>query len=476
MTQALPFLTPNAAPAKQSPGEKQGQLLMILWALLVGLFLLIKAGKLLVFIFPVGSLAVGLFLYFRAPVLYVNFTWWMLFLGSLVRKIIDYQSGYVTPGRWGFPALLVASISLITLLKHLPRANREGGLPFILSLLGLTYAFMIGVAYDRLNIRYLIGVIEWFAPFAFGFHLFAQWRHYPAYRKGMLSTFTWGTLVMGAYSIYQYCIAPEWEKFYLTQLGVTSFGRAVPFELRVWGTSTSPQDFGAIMLAGIILIFSGQGVVRFASAGTGYLGFLLTMARSAWLGWCAAAIMFVPSLTLKLQVRLLITILVMSMVVLPITQMEPFAEAIGGRLESLTNTEDDQSLDDRTSGYQLLYQRAVVEFVGLGLGGSPGISTSLGGSDTSIFPLMFQFGWFGAIPYVGGILLILMKLFRIQQLRADAFGSASRAVALGIFSQIGFNQIFINVFGFVLWGFLGISMAAGNYYQFSKGRNKSAPN
>lgn len=472
MTQAIDFMSSTLASGKHSTGEKQGTVLMIAWSILIALCLLARAGKLLILIFPAGSVAVGLFLYFRAPVLYVSFTWWMLFLGALVRKIIDYQSGYVTPGRWGLSALLVAAISFITLFKYLPRAHREGGMPFVISLLGLAYAILIGLAYDRLSPQFIVGVIEWLVPLAFGFHIFIHWRSYPDYRKSIVTTFTWGTLVMGAYGIFQYCVAPAWDGFYLDELDVNSFGNATPFELRIWGTSTSPQEFAAIMLAGIVLIFSGQGVIKFAAAGTGYLSFLLTMARSGWLGWLASMVMFLPSLKLQLQMRLLMTILVMSLVVVPLTQIEPFAEVISDRLESFTNGKDDISLEERTGGYQQLSNRALSEFVGLGLGGGPDISTSLGGTDTSIFPLLFQFGWFGAIPYVGGILLIIVKSFSAHQMRADAFGSAARAIALGIFAQIGFNQIFTNVFGFVLWGFLGISLAAVNYYQFSSNTSK----
>ncbi|WOD39265.1 hypothetical protein [Nodosilinea sp. E11] len=471
MTQAIDFMSPTLGSGKQSAGEKQGKALMTAWGLLIALCLLARAGKLLILVFPAGSVAVGLFLYFRAPFLYVSFAWWMLFFGSLVRKVIDYQSGYVTPGRWGLAALLVAAISLITLFKYLPKCHREGGMPFIISFLGLTYALMMGIAYGRLSPQFIVGAIEWLAPMAFGFHIFINWRSYLDYRRHLLTTFIWGTLVMGAYGIFQYCVAPAWDKFYLDQLGVNSFGKAVPFDLRVWGTSTSPQEFAAIMLAGIILIFSGQGAIKFAAAGTGYLGFLLTMARSGWIGWLASIVMFLPSINLKLQMRLLVTILVMALVVVPLTQIEPFAEVISDRIESFTNGRDDTSLEDRTAGYQQLSSEALSEFVGLGLGGGSGSKTALGGSDTSIFPLLFQFGWFGTIPYIGGILLILVKSFSIKQLRSDAFGSAARAVALGIFAQLAFNQIFTNVFGFVLWGFLGLSLAAVNYHQFSPYRS-----
>ncbi|MBD2260577.1 O-antigen ligase domain-containing protein [Pseudanabaena sp. FACHB-2040] len=426
---------------------------------------MVKAGSVLAPIFMAGSVAVGLFLYFRAPVLYVSFTWWMIFLGSLIRKIIDYHSGFVTFGRWGLPALLVASISIITLCRELPRVHRQGGLPFILSLLGLAYAFLIGITYGRLDLRYILTLLEWLAPLAFGFHLFMQWRAYPEYRRSISNTFVWGTAVMGAYGLYQYWMVPAWDAFYLRYLEVSSFGQATRFGLRVWGTSTSPQEFAAILLAGGIVVFSGKGLSQIVSAGAGYLGFLLTMARAGWLGWCVSFLMFLPSISLRLQIRLLISIIAISLVVTPFASSGPLGDAVNQRIESFSNGQDDTSLEARREGYNDLMDEALSQVVGQGFGA--GIqSDSIGGSDTAILPLLFSFGWIGSLPFLSGIVLMLLKIFQANQLRFDAFGSASRAIALGIFSQIAFNQIFSNVFAFTLWGFLGISMAAANYYQF----------
>lgn len=460
--------SPTAKPLKPSPtnGEKQGRILLFIWVLFLTLGLLIKVGSILASIFLAGSVAVGLFLYFRAPVLYVSFTWWMIFLGALVRKIIDYHSGFVNFGRWGLPALLVASISLITLYRELPKASKQGGLPFILALFGLTYAFLIGMAYGRLDLRYILTLLEWLAPLAFGFHLFMQWRDYPEYRRSISNAFIWGTGVMGGYGLYQYWAVPAWDAFYLSKLEVSSFGEATQFGLRIWGTSTSPQEFAAILLAGGIVVFSGKGLSQIVSAGAGYLGFLLTMARSSWLGWCVAFLMFLPSISLRLQIRLLISILAISLIVVPVAQSGPLGETITQRLESFSSGKDDASLEARTEGYSDLLGEALSQVVGQGFGARIQ-SDSIGGGDTAILPLLFAFGWIGSLPFVGGIILMLLQLFQSSHLRFDVFGSASRAIALGIFSQIAFNQIFSNVFAFILWGFLGISMAAVNYHQFA---------
>jgi hypothetical protein len=196
------------------------------------------------------------------------------------------------------------------------------------------------------------------------------------------------------------------------------------------------------------------------------------MARSAWLGWLAGVVTFFPFLKPRLQMRFVLTILVMATLVVPIVSLEPFSEAINQRLESLSNTSEDTSLQERTEGYEILLNLAFSEVIGQGLGsGSPrqeigraAVATALGGSDSGILPLLFSFGWVGAIPYAGGILLILLQLFQGKDIGGDSFSSAARAIALGTFAQVGLNNIFPDAFGLVLWGFLGIGLAAQRYY------------
>ena len=48
--------------------------------------------------------------------------------------------------------------------------------------------------------------------------------------------------------------------------------------------------------------------------------------------------------------------------------------------------------------------------------------------------------------------------------RDDLFSSASRAIVLGALAQVGLNNIFASDMAMVLWGFLGIGMAASQYH------------
>jgi len=63
-----------------------------------------------------------------------------------------------------------------------------------------------------------------------------------------------------------------------------------------------------------------------------------------------------------------------------------------------------------------------------------------------------------------GIVLILFRLFQTKESRNDPFSSASRAIVFGSISQVWLNNIFEGDVAMILWGFLGIGMAASHYY------------
>jgi hypothetical protein len=435
------------------------------FALFLALSFLVGAGRFLILIFPLGSLAIGIFLYLRCPLLYTGFTWWMWFLGPLIRRIIDYQSGYLTYGPWTLTPLLVTSISSATLVKHLPTAHKLGGLPFLLSIGSLFYSFLIGLVENSAN-AVVNDLLAWLCPILFSFHLFVNWRDYPSYRENIKCTFLWGTLVMGIYGIWQYLVAPEWDRFWLINTGTNSFGKPEPLGIRVSSTLNSPQSFANVMMAGLLLLFANQGSLRFPAAGVGYLAFLLSIARSAWLGWLTGLTSFMLSLKSSLQIRLLITIAAAALFVMPLTTIEPFSTVITSRLETLSHApEEDVSFQARAQGYSELLNLALSEFSGKGLGHVI-VSDSIGRADSTILPMLFSLGWLGTIPYLGGLILLFLKLFQAPERRFEPFASCAFSIALGVFVQFGFNLITDGPIGMVLWGFLGIAIAAHKYYLY----------
>lgn len=443
---------------------------ILVLASVTALCLLVSAGRLLILAFPTGSFAVGVFLYLRYPILYVGFTWWMWFLAPFVRRLIDYQSGYITPGTWNLAPLLVTSISIATLARQLPRSKKQGNLPFILSLGSVFYGFLSLLIQRPITPKAITILLGWSAPILFSFHLFANWRDYPRYRQNIQRTFLWGVLVMGVYGIWQYLVAPDWDKFWLAQPETCEcFGNPEPLGFRVWSTMFTPWSFSVNMLAGLLLLFSNRSFLRFPAAGVGYLAFLLSFVRTVWLTWLLGLLLLISSLNSRLQMRLIIGIVVAALLAVPLVTLEPFSSAIGSRLETFTNLGSDTSIVGRLNGLQGLTDPLLSEFLGKGLSADelPSyVDATIVLDDNGLVKMVFSLGWFGTIPYLAGMILLFFKLFQSSESHSDTFAKAARAIAVSIFlgAAGAINLFDAGDITMPLWGFLGIAMAAHKYY------------
>ena len=437
--------------------EPQAAWMAILGLLLItALCLAAGLGKVLNIIFPAGSFAVGLFLYLRYPILYVGFTWWVFFLTPFIRRVSDFRSGFTDPSPMLLAPLLVATITIITFYRNLPKAHEQGGLPFILSAMGVFYGFLIGMV-NGLPVPAILSLMGWVSPILFGFHLFVNWRDYPSYRANIQRTFLWGVLVTASYGVYQYLVAPEWDCFWLIQTKLfTSMGNPEPLGLRVWSTMNAPLQFGVVMLGGNILLFIGQGNLRIPALTVGILSVLLTSVRTVWLGLMVALITLLVSLKGGVQIRLITFILMIFVCIVPLSTVEPFSKVIQSRVSSLSNVQDDQSAKDRANLYGFILNDALSEVIGKGNG-------TLQPIDSGIIELLLTFGWMGAIPYISGLLLSFYTLFQPSKSKSDPFASAARAIVVAFLPMLAGSNVIAGISGMVFWGFMGVGMAAIKY-------------
>ena len=435
---------------------------------------LLVGGVVAIITFPLCSLAVGWFFYRRYPLFYCSYVWWMWFVGSLIRRIIDLRCGYITPGPWHLAAGLITGMSILTLLKYLPKAKKLGGMPFVLAAAACLYGYVINLVnqgftdFDQ-GTFLLFG---WLAPIAFGFHIFIHWRDYPSYRRNFQRTFLWGVLFMGFYGIVQYVFAPPWDSFFLKSIrleaDVLSFGDPKPFGIRVFSSMDSPQAFAGMVGVGLIMLFCIRGSQQLLANGVGYLSFLLTLARSGWLSWLFSILVFFMALKSNLKIRMLIALSMTILIILPITTIEPFSEVIGERIETLGDTDDDGSLKARTGAFNLLIGYAATEFVGYGLQSpiKPNVklSSTYDVGDNGVLVILFALGWMGAFPYLLSLLSSIFQIIRASTKNNDFMLQIAYAIVIGQLSQIYFKSIFYGNFAMILWGFVGIGMSGRNYY------------
>lgn len=433
------------------------------WAAIIGLILIgvggaiVGAGNVSRFAYVGASTAIGIFFYQKYPTFYVSLAWWLNFMSPFAARMVDFKSGWDEQRIMLLAGFLVPLVSTLTFIHKLPNSKVLGGTGFLLPIISLVYASLVGFI-NRPLFEVARGLLDWLTPILFGFYILVNWRHYPELRQTTQRTFMWGGLIMGSYGIYQYVVAPEWDKFWLNSSGMfTSAGNPAPFEMRVWSTMHSQGPFAVTMMAVLLILLSCSGPLLIPTSAVGYLSFLLTLVRSSWGAWVVGLITYFPALKPKLQMRLIATIVVLSLCVLPLATMEPFAERIGNRLDTIVNIQEDGSFNDRKEYTEHMIEVALGELLGQGLSNS--------GVDSGIIEFLLLFGWLGTIPYLIGILGVVFKISKIPEVKSDPFISACRAICSGMAAQIVFGAPFKGMGGMLFWAFAGMALAADKYYR-----------
>ncbi|MEM7757807.1 MAG: hypothetical protein AAF298_06755 [Cyanobacteria bacterium P01_A01_bin.40] len=356
----------------------------------------------------------------------------------------------------------MTSITIITLIKHLPTTFRERDFPFLLCFGTVLYGIFLGIVQNP--IVYVINSGGWVSSLLIGFHLYINWQYYPQYRRVIQSVFFWGILVLSLYGIIQFCLAPEWDRFWIISIDKNSFGNPEPFGIRTASTMESAHSLGYALTTGIILSFNDrQNTWRFPVLAIASLTLLLTQARSVWLGLLVAAVFLVASFKPSMQIKTLLGLAFISLMVIPLLYLEPFSSIIIERFDTFVNISKDVSLNARLEGYGRWMNIALIEVVGKGAGFQI-VDRTIGSFDGTLMPMLLTFGWIGTIPYFSGLLLMLSKAYQIKESNCDSFMIASRAIVLSLLVQIGFSYLFFGAMGTFFWGFLGTSLAGQKYY------------
>jgi hypothetical protein len=424
-----------------------------------GLLIALNLGALLRLLFPAGAVMVAVLLYQRYPILYLGFTWWIWFLSPWVRRMADFSGGWQEPNPVMLTPFMVTFVCGLTLVQKLPFISVVGGVPFLLTTAGVFYGLLVGLINGATPTALVTSFLYWITPVLFGFHLFSHWREYPAYRSNIYRCFLWGVLVMGSYGILQYLVAPQWDRLWMVQSEMPVIGTPEPLQIRVFSTLNSPGPFAQVLSAGLLLLLSNNKLLQGPAALVGYLAFLLSLARSAWICWLIGILTLLQTSRVRLQMRLSMTIVIMALLVVPLTMVEPFASVISTRVQSLTTPEEDVSYNERMDTYRRSVDLIFSQGMGSGLGVVARDSNLV--LDSGLLEMLFGMGWFGSIPYLLGLGLLFGQVMR--RMSNDAFINTSRSICLGTGITIVLGNVLIGMPGVVLWGFLSMALAGMRY-------------
>ena len=442
----------------------------------VGLFILATAamltglgGRAANIAYPLAAVLTGAVLISRSPAMYSSFCLWLWFVSPFVRRVFDYRHGWNPTNVVLLAPPLVAALSILTLVRNARELRGHLFAPYLLILGALAYGYSVGLINAGL-IPATYALLTWVAPLMFGVHLALSWRHYVELSASIRKTFTVALPILALYGIYQFVRLPVWDSAWMINADLKSIGSPLPFLVRVFGTLNTPGPYAAFLLAGMLMLLGGKGFIRYPGIAAAFVALLLTRTRAVWVAFLIGLVMQQLSQPVIRLPRRIVTLLIVSILAAPLTQIPSFRSTIGSRMSTLKNISSDNSFIKRV---QFSHQNAneIVETAeGNGLGTTGGaikltnVQVGVRSLDNGFLELFYLLGWPGGAMFLLGIAALLYQSFRFAEARRDPFASAVRATAIALVSILPIGDVFTGSTGTLLWAMMGLGIAAHVYH------------
>lgn len=434
-------------------------------AVLIGITLLCILGNqagLLRIVFPALSLGVGGILLWRSRPLYVGLVCWLWFITPLLGRMADFQGGWTPASAVELAPYITAGIAGLPLLARLRSLSNRKTLPYVCALVAILYGLIFGLTYLPL-FNVLRALLNWLVPVVFGLFIYENRELYPQFRRAIERSFLWGVLVLGAYGIYQFFVLPDWDRMWMLNVQMNSFGGVDPMQVRAFSTMNAPAIFAAVMACGLLLLFNLHGKLRLLSAACGFIGLVLTLSRASWLSLAAGCIYLMVWVSMRARLRLAIAAVACIVFLFGIAQIPAVKEVVWERLETFTQPGQDVSFSARTSGHAQAMLDIAQEPWGEGIGSTDTLHNTegdddiIGPHDSTVLEFLYSLGWIGTFIYGTGLVLLAFQLLRTG--RGDSFVLSSKAILAGLAAQCLLNSVMLGVLGFMVWTFASMSLA-----------------
>lgn len=363
---------------------------------------------------------------------------------------------------------LVSLIALPNFIQNLPRELKSVGLPFILCIGTVTYGVLIGLANNPITDFSMIDLaLGFICPIVFGFHLYSHWQDYPGLCRSIYKIFIYAVIVMGIYGLYQYVVAPGWDRFYLTFTGIQARGTPEPFGIRVWSTTSAAHQLSFPMVSGVLLSLCPPfGWAQYLALLFGVITLLAGVVRTAWL--CLLLVMSLYITTLRPQQQsklfglLAVTFSSILTVVLSVSELN---DRISRRFETFQSLESDEALNLRAEAFSDLFEKIIFNPIGKGFGFYLESISNISSGDGTFLPMLLWFGLIGTIVYFVGVFMLIAKVLTIRPPSRDNFLIAIKILCVGLLPMMLTGQYFPEIPGLVVWTFLSLGLAAYKYYK-----------
>ena len=419
-------------------------------------------------LYPVTTLLAALLLLWRKPGGYVAFVWAVWFITPFVRRVVDLDIGYTEASIVMLAPFVVTGIAIFAVIPRLHELPKTLRVPLGLVVLGLAYAYLVGVLYNGL-VGATFDLLNWGAPVVGALYMLTHWREMGVLEPSLRRTFGMGLILMSLYGMWQFFAPNPWDSYWMEQAllndGLNSIGTPEPYEVRVFSTMNAPGPFAVTLMVGLLLLFGGPLGFWWLAFALGVVAFALSLVRSAWGGWVLGLLFFIARLPKAMQLRYLSFMVIVTLIGVPIISLGPMGEVLGERFSTLGDIQEDTSFNDRLSLYGDIGEFVVGNPLGRGLG-STGVGADLSTGealqdlDSGIIAVVFTFGALGTLYFAAGALFLFGVSVVKGFLSTNRFAVACSAVTLACGSQLLFGNSWTGVSGMGLWFFAACGLAS----------------
>lgn len=468
MSSALQSSRDVLAPPIASPAEYRTQIFGT-FAMMIGIPLLCIAGGeagVLKLAFPMLSVIASVFLIWRSKPAYVALVLWLWFLTPFLGRMADYQGGWSPASPVELAPYLSAGVSGLPLLMSLGSLGSRKTLPYVCALVAILYGTILGVVSLPL-FDVMRALLNWLTPVVFGLFIYQNRELYPQFKRAIERSFLFGTLLTGAYGIYQFFTLPDWDRLWMLNVQMNSFGAVDAMKVRVFSTMNAPEIYAAVTACGLLLLFNMNGKLRLLSAACGFLALMLTVSRASWLSLAVGGIYLMMRSGMRQRVRLAVAGFACVIVLMALSQVPAVHDLLLQRLQSFSDPSQDVSFSARVVGHEQAFRQLAQEPFGEGVGSTDakhnteGDDDLIGPHDSSILEFLYSLGWIGTLVYAMGIGSLTFHVMRVNH--GDPFVDSAKAILVGFAAQCLLNSVMIGVLGFMVWTFASMSLAAADF-------------
>jgi len=373
----------------------------------------------------------------------------------LLRRVVDYSTGYDPNAVMLVGPLLALLVPLPELWRLVTHRGRSLGVfaPFALILVCITYGWALS-AFQGAVMPGSIQLIKWTAPILYAMFIILRPDAADSIIRCAARAFMCATPVISVYGIYQYLHPPQWDSFWMIYTQMDSIGLPEPQQIRVFGTMNAPAGFAVTLSTGLLFFgFCGRTPFRYAAATPVCVALLLSMYRTAWIA-LAFGIVYCAFFSAT-RSRALLIALCLAGCSTGVVLLTPFGEPIEQRLATFQGAPtDDGSAQARLKQFAEILSDTDEYLLGVGLGGAP--KYSVRGNDGQLISSVNYMGLGVGLLYIVGLVWACVQALATVRSSEGPLRVVAGAVVLGGLVALPLQSAVSAEMGFTLWTFVGV--------------------